>query len=406
MSEIVSQYKVNPIQDLLAVCHDCHDMLHRNSPALQPEEPRPKRAKLATLATMSQESQENTQTANAEQTQATGRVFSGIQPTGDPSFGNYFGAMQNYVKLGQQHGKNSLYCVVDLHAITNPAVLDPATLAQRTLDMAIANFAVGLDPSKVTFFVQSHVPEHQELSWIFTCVTPVGELERMTQYKDKSEQLDSVPAGLMMYPALMAADILLYKAATVPVGDDQTQHIELTREIARKFNTLFGQTFPEPRAVYNREALRISGIDGQGKMSKSKGNTLGILEPLDEIWKKLRPAPTDAQRVRRTDPGDPEICLVFEYHNLFSPAETVQMIDTECRRAGIGCVDCKKHLMANITEHLTPIQERAEALRNDPDYVRDALQQGAKEAGAIASDVMDEVRGKVGFLPNNRNCAH
>lgn len=221
------------------------------------------------------------------------RVFSGIQPTGEPHIGNYFGAMRNYVRLGEEFGKNSLYCVVDLHAITNPAAFDPRTLAQRTFEMAVANFAVGLDPSKVTFFVQSHVPEHQELSWIFTTLTPVGELERMTQYKDKSAQLESVPAGLLMYPALMAADILLYKADTVPVGEDQTQHIELTREIARKFNHAFGETFPEPRAVYNKDALRIPGVDGNGKMGKSKGetSTIGILEPLESIWQKLRVAP-------------------------------------------------------------------------------------------------------------------
>ncbi len=326
------------------------------------------------------------------------RVFSGIQPTGDPHIGNYFGAMRNYVTLGEQYGKNSIYCVVDLHAITNPAASDPAALAQQTLDMAVANFAAGLDPSKVTFFLQSQVPEHQELAWIFTCITPVGELERMTQYKDKSAQFESVPAGLLMYPALMAADILLYKADTVPVGEDQTQHIELTREIARKFNHHFGQTFDEPKAVYNKDALRIPGVDGQGKMSKSKGNTIGILEPLDDIWQKLRAAPTDPARVRRTDPGNPHVCLIFDYHKLFSDLDTIQMVDRECRTAGIGCVDCKKKLLEGMTAHLTPIQQRAEELRADPDYVRDALRQGTKEARAIAGSVMEEVREKVGFL--------
>ncbi|SEJ44303.1 tryptophanyl-tRNA synthetase [Deinococcus reticulitermitis] len=328
------------------------------------------------------------------------RVFSGIQPTGEPHIGNYFGAMRNYVRLGEQYGKQSLYCVVDLHAITNPAASDPRYLAARTFDMAVANFAVGLDPSQVTFFVQSHVPEHQELAWIFTCLTPVGELERMTQYKDKTAQLESVPAGLLMYPALMAADILLYKAGVVPVGEDQTQHIELTREIARKFNHHFGETFPEPQAVYNKEALRIPGVDGHGKMSKSKGetSTLGILEPLDSVWQKLRVAPTDPARVRRTDPGNPDVCLIFDYHKLFSDLPTIELVNVECRRAGIGCVDCKKKLMEGVTAHLTPIQERAEELRADPSYVRDALAQGAQEARAIAAPVMEEVREKVGFL--------
>ncbi|GAA5500850.1 tryptophan--tRNA ligase [Deinococcus xinjiangensis] len=328
------------------------------------------------------------------------RVFSGIQPTGEPHIGNYFGAMRNYVRLGEQYGKNSIYCVVDLHAITNPNASNPQTLAQKTFEMALANFAVGLDPNKVIFFVQSQVPEHQELGWIFTCLTPVGELERMTQYKDKAGQFESIPSGLLMYPTLMAADILLYKADTVPVGDDQDQHIELTREIARKFNHNFGETFPQPKAVHDPNALRIPGVDGNGKMGKSKGptSTIGILEPLDSIWQKLRAAPTDPARVRRTDPGNPDVCLIFDYHKLFSDLDTIQMVNVECRRAGIGCVDCKKKLMEGVTEHLTPIQARAEELRADPDWVRDALREGAKEARAIAGPVMEEVREKVGFL--------
>jgi tryptophanyl-tRNA synthetase len=328
------------------------------------------------------------------------RVFSGIQPTGEPHIGNYFGAMRNYVTLGEQYGKDSIYCVVDLHALTNPAAFDPRLLAKRTYEMALANFAVGLDPSKVVFFAQSQVPEHQELSWIFTNLTPVGELERMTQYKDKAGQLESVPAGLLMYPVLMAADILLYKADTVPVGEDQTQHIELTREIARRFNHTFGETFPEPKAVYTKDALRIPGVDGHGKMSKSKGenSTLGLLEDLGSIWQKLRAAPTDPARVRRTDPGNPDVCLIFDYHKLFSDLPTIEMVDVECRRAGIGCVDCKKALMEGVTAGLSPIQERAAALAQRPDDIRDALAQGAKEARAIAAPIMEEVREKVGFL--------
>lgn len=328
------------------------------------------------------------------------RVFSGIQPTGDPHIGNYFGAMRNYVRLGAEYGKDSIYCVVDLHAITNPAAYDPATLSARTFEMAVANFAAGLDPEQVIFFVQSQVPEHQELGWVFTALTPVGELERMTQYKDKAGQLESVPSGLLMYPALMAADILLYKAGVVPVGEDQTQHIELTREVARKFNHAFGETFPEPRAVYARDALRIPGVDGQGKMSKSKGesSTLGILEPLDSIWQKLRVAPTDPARVRRTDPGDPDKCLVGDYHKLFSDVGTLEVVYEGCRTAGIGCVDCKKMLMGGITRELEPLQARAAELRADPDYVRDALAQGARAAREIARPVMEEVREKMGFL--------
>ncbi|ANE43979.1 tryptophan--tRNA ligase [Deinococcus puniceus] len=328
------------------------------------------------------------------------RVFSGIQPTGDPHIGNYFGAMKNYVKLGDQLGKNSIYCVVDLHAPTNPSAYDPKFLAQRTFEMAVANMAAGLDPEKVIFFVQSHVPEHTQLAWLFTVITPVGELERMTQYKDKAGKLESTPAGLLMYPVLQAADILLYKADTVPVGEDQVQHIELTREIARKFNHAFGDMFPEPKAVLEKDALRIPGLDGSGKMSKSKGEatTIGILEPLDSIWQKLRVAPTDPARVRRTDPGDPDKCLIGDYHKLFSDLPTLETVYTGCRTAGIGCVDCKKLLLGSMTQELAPIQERAAALRADPDFVRDALVQGAKEARAIAQPVFEEAREKVGFL--------
>jgi tryptophanyl-tRNA synthetase len=328
------------------------------------------------------------------------RVFSGIQPTGEPHIGNLFGAMFNYVKLGEQYGKNAIYCIVDLHAPTNPNAYDKATLSRLTFEMALANLAVGLDPQKVIFFVQSQVREHSELGWLFTLQTPVGELERMTQYKDKAQTLESIPAGLLMYPVLQAADILLYKADTVPVGEDQVQHIELAREVARRFNNHFGETFPEPRAVLTKEALRVPGVDGHGKMSKSKGpsSTIGILEGMDSIWAKLRPAPTDPARVRRTDPGNPEICLVFDYHKLFSDLDTIQMVSTECRTAGIGCVDCKKALLPGIERTLSPIQARAAGLSQQPDQVYDALQDGAKQARAIAETTMGEVREKMGFL--------
>ena len=328
------------------------------------------------------------------------RVFSGIQPTGEPHIGNYFGAMRNYVRLGEQHGENAIYCIVDLHAPTNPHAYDPATLSRLTFDMALANMAVGLDPGKVIFFVQSQVREHSELGWIFTLTTPVGELERMTQYKDKASRLESTPAGLLMYPVLQAADILLYKADTVPVGEDQVQHIELTREIARRFNHSYGDTFPEPKAVLEQGALRVPGVDGHGKMGKSKGesSTIGLLESMDSIWAKLRPAPTDPARVRRTDPGNPDICLVGDYHKLFSDDQTVLEIWDGCGTAGIGCIDCKKRLLLGIERELTPIQARAETLRATPDVVLGGLYHGAERARAIAAPVMDEVRSKMGFL--------
>jgi len=328
------------------------------------------------------------------------RVFSGIQPTGEPHIGNYFGAMRNYVRLGEQHGREAIYCIVDLHAPTNPLAYAPATLARLTYEMALANMAVGLDPEKVVFFVQSQVREHSELDWLLTVATPVGELERMTQYKDKAGKLESIPAGLLMYPVLQAADILLYKADTVPVGEDQVQHIELAREVARRFNHTFGETFPEPKAVLEKDALRVPGVDGNGKMGKSKGesSTLGLLEPVDSIWNKLRVAPTDPARVRRTDPGNPDICLVYDYHKLFSDDATLLEVNDGCRTAGIGCIDCKKRLMVGIERELTPIQARAAELRQRPQTVLDGLAYGAEQARAIAQPVMEEVRSRMGFL--------
>ncbi|AFZ65923.1 tryptophan--tRNA ligase [Deinococcus peraridilitoris] len=326
------------------------------------------------------------------------RAFSGIQPTGDIHIGNYFGAIQNYVKLGQQLGKQAIYCVVDLHALTNPAAYDRDLLASRTFEATLVNMAAGLDPEQVILFAQSDVREHNELAWIFTTQTPVGELERMTQYKDKTSKLESVPSGLLMYPVLMAADILLYKADTVPVGEDQEQHLELTREIARRFNYHFGDTFPEPQAVHAEDALRVPGIDGQGKMSKSKGNTLGVLEDFASIWSKLKVAPTDPARIRRTDPGDPHHCLIYHYHKLFSDPGVTAVVEVECARAGIGCVDCKKFLMTGVERSLTPIQDRARVLRADADVVHGALERGAREAQAIAAPVMQEVREKIGLV--------
>lgn len=328
------------------------------------------------------------------------RVFSGIQPTGEPHIGNYFGAIKNYVALGKQYGKDAIYCIVDLHAPTNPLAYSPQTLEALTTEMALATMASGLDPEQVVLFVQSQVREHAELGWLFTLQTPLGELERMTQFKDKAERLESIPAGLLMYPVLQAADILLYKADTVPVGEDQVQHIELTREIARRFNHSFGPTFPEPRAVLAQGALRVPGLDGHGKMSKSKGegSVMGLFESQESIWAKLRVAPTDPARVRRTDPGDPEKCLVFDYHKLFSDDQTVLEVADGCRTAGIGCIDCKKRLMPGIERELTPVQERAAALRARPDEVRGALAHGAARAREIAAGVMDEVRSKMGFL--------
>src|SRR6266581_4335386 len=264
------------------------------------------------------------------------RIFSGIQPSGSLHIGNYLGAVKNWVEL--QHKYESFFCIVDYHAITVP--YEPRDLRARTAEMALGLFAAGLDPAKCTVFVQSMVPEHTELAWIFNTLTPLGELERQTQFKEKARREESVPAGLLNYPVLQAADILLYRAELVPVGEDQVQHLELSREIARKWNSRFGTPlvvrkagtskkegasgfFPEPKALLT-PARRIMGLDGQAKMSKSLGNTIDLLESPKSIWEKLRPAVTDPKRVRRSDPGTPEVCNIYHLHKAFSPAATVE----------------------------------------------------------------------------------
>jgi tryptophanyl-tRNA synthetase len=325
------------------------------------------------------------------------RIFSGIQPSGELHIGNWLGAVQNWVNL--QRSYESLICIVDLHAITGK--YEKETLAQRTRDMAIGLLAAGIDPEQATLFVQSHVPEHSELQWLLNSVTPLGELERMTQFKDKSQRFESVPAGLLNYPVLMAADILLYRADLVPVGEDQVQHLELTREIARKWNSEFGRGedfFPEPQPILT-EAKRITGLDGQAKMSKSLGNTIGLLDTPEEIWEKLRPAKTDPARVTRKDPGNPDICNIYHLHKYFSPPETVAVVADSCRGAKWGCLDCKRVLADNMIATLAPIRERALQLQETPDRVDEILAEGAAGARRRAAETMREVRDRMGFLP-------
>ena len=325
------------------------------------------------------------------------RIFSGIQPSGELHIGNWLGAVQNWVNL--QRSYESLICIVDLHAITGK--YDHESLAQRTRDMAVGLLAAGIDPERATLFVQSHVPEHSELQWLLNSVTPLGELERMTQFKDKSQRFESVPAGLLNYPVLMAADILLYRADLVPVGEDQVQHLELTREIARKWNAEFGRGenfFPEPQPIL-AEAKRITGLDGQAKMSKSLGNTIGLLDSPDEIWQKLRPAKTDPARVTRKDPGNPEICNIFHLHKYFSTPETVALVAENCRGAKWGCLDCKRVLADNMIATLAPIRERALRLQETPNRVDEILAQGAAGARRQASETLLEVRERMGLLP-------
>ena len=325
------------------------------------------------------------------------RIFSGIQPSGELHIGNLLGAVSNWVKLQQQH--ECIFCIVDLHAITGP--YDAESLAARTREMAIGLLAAGIDPDRATLFVQSHVPEHAELQWLLNSVTPIGELERMTQFKDKSQRVESIPAGILNYPVLMAADILLYRAELVPVGEDQIQHLELSREIARKWNAQFGggvDFFPEPKPLLTA-AKRIMGLDGQAKMSKSLGNTIGILESPEAIWQKLRPAMTDPARVKRTDPGNPDICNIYDLHKYFSPPETVAMVAEKCRGAGWGCIDCKRVLADNMIAALAPIRERAMELGKQEGEVDRVLAVGAAKARQLARATILEVKRRMGFLP-------
>ncbi|HXI19629.1 MAG TPA: tryptophan--tRNA ligase [Gemmatimonadales bacterium] len=325
------------------------------------------------------------------------RIFSGIQPSGELHIGNWLGAVQNWVRLQQSY--DCIFCVVDLHAIT--ARYEAATLQRRTLEMATGLLASGIDPDRATLFVQSHVPEHAELQWLFNTVTPIGELERMTQFKDKATRFESIPAGLLNYPVLMAADILLYKADLVPVGEDQVQHLELTREICRKWNAEFAggeNFFPEPQPLLT-QARRILGLDGEAKMSKSLGNTIGILDPPEEVWAKLRPAKTDPARVTRKDPGNPEVCNIYTLHRYFSPPETGELVAKNCRGALWGCLDCKKVLADNLNSALAPVRERAAALQASPQRVREILGDGAARARRIARETLREVKARMGFLP-------
>ena len=324
------------------------------------------------------------------------RVFSGIQPSGELHIGNYLGAVQNWVRLQSQH--ECLFCVVDLHAITQP--YDAAALPQLTIDMAISLYAAGLDPERCIVFVQSHVAEHTELNWLLTSVTPLGELERQTQYKDKSQRQESVAMGILAYPVLQAADVLLYKASLVPVGEDQVQHLELMREIARRWNARYGggeAYFPEPQPLLTK-TRRVLGLDGKAKMSKSLGNTIGLFESPEAIWEKLKPAATDPARVTKKDPGTPEICNIYTLHQGFSPPEVVDEVAVKCRTAGWGCIDCKRKLADNMIATLKPIRERAEALKRDPQGVMKKLRAGADKARALARQTISEVRDRMGFL--------
>jgi tryptophanyl-tRNA synthetase len=323
-------------------------------------------------------------------------LFTGIQPTGLLHIGNYYGAIRNWVEL--QHKYESYISVVDLHAITID--YDPKEMENNSFELALGLFACGIDLEKTHLFIQSEIPGHAELTWIFNTITPLGELERMTQFKDKARQhRKNVNVGLLDYPVLQAADILIYKGETVPVGEDQVQHVEFTREVARRFNARYGNTFPECQAELT-ETPRVMGIDGDSKMSKSKGNFIGLLESREDIWQKLAPAPTDPARVKRSDPGTPEKCNIFSYHKLATAEpELSEYVARGCRTAGIGCLDCKRKLLENLMTVLDPIRQRYADLASRKTEIRDVLDANAAHCRKVSGRTILEVKKKMGLTP-------
>ncbi len=330
---------------------------------------------------------------------ARGVILSGMRPTGKLHLGNYLGALQNWVELQQDY--RCIYTVVDIHALTT--LESPAGVAEiqpSILEMVLDWLAAGVDPEQSILFVQSQVPEVMTLHTLLGMITPLGWLMRVPTFKEKVRQMDeteeSVNYGLVGYPVLQTADIILYKADTVPVGQDQLPHVELAREIVRRFNHRFGETFPEPQAKLT-EAPLILGLDGQHKMSKSLDNHIDLAASEEETQKRVLSAFTDPQRVRRNIPGRPEVCNVYSLHQLFSPSDEVDTVYRECTTAERGCVDCKRHLAQSINRYLEPMRERRRELQKRPDYVREVLEEGGKQARVIAQKTIEEVYERMGL---------
>jgi len=323
-----------------------------------------------------------------------GRVFSGARPTGRQHIGNLLGAIRNYVALQEDY--DCVYCVVDLHALTT--LQDTHLLRNNTYEMVLDWLSAGMDPAKSVIFVQSHVPQVTELHTILSMVTPMGWLSRLPTFKEKvRQQPDNVNYGLLGYPVLMASDIALYKADTVPVGEDQVPHLEFSREIVRRFNALFGPVLVEPQAKLT-ETPRIMGLDGVHKMSKSLDNHIEIAASPEEIQKRVMTMVTDPARRYRTDPGNPDICNVHMLHGIFSRTPgRIDEIAHACRHAGIGCVEHKREFARDLAEALAPLRERRAELAKDPSQIWDLLADGAQRAAEIADRTMAEVKEAVGL---------
>jgi len=323
-----------------------------------------------------------------------GRVFSGARPTGRQHLGNYLGAIKNYVAL--QDDYDCIYCIVDIHALTTVETTED--LKQNTYEMALDWLAAGIRPEESIVFVQSHVPQVMELHTLLSMVTPLGKLTDLPTFKEKIRQNpNNVNYGLVGYPVLMTADIVLYKADVVPVGVDQAPHLEFARETVRSFNYRYNtDVLIEPQAKHT-EVQKVLGIDGKNKMGKSLDNHIELASTPEETQKRVMQMVTDPQRLRRDDPGDPDVCNVYSLHKIFSPKDELEMINVECRKAGIGCVDCKKRFAANLNKHLEPFRAKRAEIGQNPQQVWDVLHDGADRARSIAKGVMEEVREAIGL---------
>lgn len=324
------------------------------------------------------------------------RTSSGMRPTGPLHLGHYFGVLKNYVAI--QEEREAYYFVADWHALTTDFA-DPSRLRENSLEMVKDWLAAGLDPEKCTIFLQSAVKEHAELSLLLSMTVPVSWLERNPTYKEQQLNItdkDLSNAGFLCYPVLMAADILMYKPQGVPVGQDQLPHIELTREICRRFNGLYGATFPEPEAMLT-PAAKCPGLDGR-KMSKSYNNGIFLRDTMADVMPKVRGMFTDPSRLRKSDPGNPDVCNLYPYHVLLSSEQEQKEVCEGCKNATLGCVDCKKIFLKNLEAFLEPLQQRRALLEQHPSMVMDVLMAGSERARLFAANTLAEVREKMGLL--------
>lgn len=319
------------------------------------------------------------------------RIVSGMRPTGPLHIGNYFGALKNWVAL--QEGYDCFFFVADWHSLTTEYA-DTAKLPMWVHEVMLDWLAAGIDPNKSTLFIQSHVKEHAELHLLLSMITPLGWLTRVPTYKELQAELSAKDLnmyGFLGYPLLQTADVALYKAHKVPVGEDQVSHLELCREVVRRFASLYNkEVFPEPAPLLT-PAARVPGLD-QRKMSKSYGNAIYLSDTAEAVSKKIMPAVTDPQRVRRQDPGNPDVCIIYDYHKLFSEKSICEMVNTECRSAGIGCVDCKKKLLEGMEKTLAPMRDRRASFAKDPKKLDEIFDAGAVKARKVAEKTMTEVR--------------